>query len=216
MPTTLNDLINAIPVAGRGDVISPESHNTLRAALVVVAAQLGATPAGGATTITFAPALLPMQGETAWDLGPGVAQKSAASNATAEATGWLPLQLPAGALIQSLLVVAGRTGPASTTVALVVRLQRQFINGDGGVINLINLNLFGAAFSADLVQAEAPYAPAGLPPDQVESARRVDNDQYKYFLRVELRELPAREPAREPARASSVARLHAVRVTFRT
>ena len=40
MPTPLSDLINAIPVAGRGDVISPESHNSGRDAIVAIVTEL--------------------------------------------------------------------------------------------------------------------------------------------------------------------------------
>jgi hypothetical protein len=40
MPTLLSDLINAIPVAERGDVISPESHNSIRDAIAAIITEL--------------------------------------------------------------------------------------------------------------------------------------------------------------------------------
>ena len=58
MPTLLADLINAVPVAARGDVISPESHNSLRDAIVAIVTELGGAVASRKVTLTFAPTFL--------------------------------------------------------------------------------------------------------------------------------------------------------------
>ena len=58
MPTLLSDLINAIPVAGREDVISPESHNSVRDAIVAIVTELGGAVASRNVTLTFAPTFL--------------------------------------------------------------------------------------------------------------------------------------------------------------
>jgi hypothetical protein len=53
MPTLFSDLIKAIPIAGRGDVISPESHNSIREAIEAIVTELvaaGGVPDNSVTT----------------------------------------------------------------------------------------------------------------------------------------------------------------------
>ena len=126
MPTLLADLINAIPVAGRQDVISPESHNSMRDAIVAIVTELGGAVASRNVTLTFAPTFLKVpdhrRQESFCLIGRSTLDwLNASSN---RAFGWLPLQLPDGSRIQQLRVAFGGSGKLSV---MNVKLQRQYI-----------------------------------------------------------------------------------------
>src|SRR5262245_38116019 len=92
--TDLQSLVNAIPIAEDGRVITSLYHNSLRAALLAIADKLGADPASGTVTLTFAPSFFPSGGnESPWSLSEGVATKPPGASST---RGWFPLQLPEG------------------------------------------------------------------------------------------------------------------------
>jgi hypothetical protein len=187
MPTLLSDLIDAIPVAGRGDVISPESHNSLRDAIVAIVTELG----GAVVTLTFAPTFLeasdPLTGGQLpkWAINIGLAQSFGGNPAV---TGWLPLQLPDGSQIQQLRVVFGGTKPLNSQMD--VTLQRQDIAGEISALNLATLSV--SSIDRGVIERKAPFSldpgvrlPAGVPPPDI-----VNNDKYKYFVRAHLSELP--------------------------
>ena len=115
MPTLLADLINAIPVGWREDVISPESHNSLRDAIVAIVTELGGAVESRNVTLTFAPTFLKVPDLSApgkflpeWQINIGLAQCF-----RNRAFGWLPLQLPDGSQIQQLHVIFGGSGKLS-------------------------------------------------------------------------------------------------------
>jgi hypothetical protein len=136
MPTLLADLINAIPVAARGDVISPESHNSLRDAIVAIVTELGGAVASRNVILTFAPAFLGLPDLPQWGVQIGFAQ----SSGSAQTNGWLPLQLPNGSRIQQLHVVFGGTGRLGSQMN--VKLQRQ-ITDNSSTETLANLSVVG-------------------------------------------------------------------------
>lgn len=186
MPTLLSDLINAIPIAGRGDVISPESHNSRRDAIVAIVTELGGAVESRNVTLTFIPAFLatPKSDEKAWIVEIGYA-KSPPSGATSGIVGWLPLQLPAGSRIQQLRVVFGGTG---RLFRMNVKLQRQFIRGDASAQDLANLSVESLELNDRQFEENAPFSldpgvrpPAGAPPADI-----VNNDEYKYFVRAHM------------------------------
>jgi hypothetical protein len=191
MPTLLSDLIDAIPVAGRGDVISPESHNSRRDAIVAIVTELGGAVESRNVTLTFAPTFLevsdPLTGGQLpkWAINIGLAQSFGGNPAV---TGWLPLQLPDGSQIQQLRVVFGGTKPLNSQMD--VTLQRQHIPGEISALSLATLSV--SSIDRDAIEGNAPFSldpgvrlPAGVPPPDI-----VNNDKYKYFVRAHLSELP--------------------------
>ena len=181
MPTTLTDFINAIPVVQRGDVISPESHNTLRDALVAITTELSGVSGTTLTTAPYVPAFLPLPPDPPWTLAPGVAQ-----SAGNQAAGWLPVQLPDGARIQRLIIVGGRTGPLESPAQMDVLLQRRLIRGGTAAMTLARISLVGSSFAQPVFDASGSYAPLGIATADQPGAQVVNNDEYNYFIRADL------------------------------
>jgi hypothetical protein len=204
MPTLLADLINAIPVVGRGDVISPESHNSRRDAIVAIVTELGGAVASRNVTLTFAPAFLPVPPGAApppeWQVNVGFAQS------TGLGQGWLPVQLPDASRIQQLRVFFGGTGQLVTK--LHVKLQRQTTDIRSKE-DLADLSVQGP-IDLEGVKKEriAPFTTDKLifPQPGREPADIVNNKEFKYFVRAELEgDLPS----------GSVLKIFAIRVDCR-
>ena len=186
MPTLLSDLINAIPVAGREDVISPESHNSVRDAIVAIVTELGGPVASRNVTLTFVPTFLEVPDPSTpgshfanWFINIGFAQKAFSEFSTG-AEGWLPLQLPDRSQIQQLSVLFGGTGRVSQ---MSVKLQRQFIEGFSSTETLADVKVEPVALQP-LMERSAPFSVAHSQADIV------NNDKCKYLARadVDLRE----------------------------
>jgi hypothetical protein len=177
MPSDLQNLINAIPRAEDGNVISSQYHNSLRAALAAIANQLGAGPSHAETARSFAPNFLPVIDagvrSPEWLLSVGIASKPGAS-----ARGWFPVQLPDGGTINSMTVTGQRSG---TVTSCQVRLVRQTIT-DATSVPMITVSLktvTGQPFkvTADVTGASLPI---------IQDFRAVDNDKYQYLVVAEL------------------------------
>jgi len=175
MPTLLSDLINAIPVAGRADVISPESHNSVRNAIVAIVTELGGAVESRNVTLTFAPTFLEVPGVPRLSITIGLAT---AGN-TGNQAGWLPLQLPDGSQIQQLRVVFG----GSAGLSMDVKLQRQFIRGATSAQTLANVKFVGPVQLGHLKEETAPFS---ADPVEHPQADRVNNHEWKYLVRADL------------------------------
>jgi hypothetical protein len=193
MTTLLSDLINAIPVAGRGDVISPESHNSRRDAIVAIITELGGAVASRNVTLAFAPAFLPVPPEAGagpppeWQVNVGFAQSTGLGP-----RGWLPVQLPDASRIQQLRVFFGGTGQLVTE--LHVKLQRQTTDLRSKE-DLAYLSVEGPVDLEGVKERIAPFTndPLMFPQPGREPADIVNNKEFKYFVRAELEgELPPR------------------------
>jgi hypothetical protein len=184
MPTLLADLINAIPVAERGDVISPESHNSLRDAIVAIVTELGGAVASRNVTLTFAPTFLKVpKSETSpggflpeWQINIGWAQ--CFQN---QAFGWLPLQLPDGSRIQQLHVDWGGSGSGKQFV-MNVKLQRQYTD-TRTTDDLATLSVGPVETLPLFMESKAPFT---NPAPGREPADIVNNKVFKYFVQAEL------------------------------
>jgi hypothetical protein len=185
-------LLNAIPIAQDGNVITSEYHNALRAAVLTIANQLGVS-LSQTVTLSFAPSFLPSGVQPQWVLNNGFASKPTGGTAH----GWFPLQLPDGARIQSMTAIGRRSG---TVASFQVQLLRQPITDtDTTTLITIPLNTAGDPFT---VSGNLQVAGAG--PTALEEYRVVDNDNYKYLAFARL----------VGAAADAVVELHAIRVTF--
>lgn len=127
LPTNVQALLDAIPTAEDGHVITSEYHNALRDAIRALAG-LGDAPGVATHVLTLAPAFFP-EDSNAWDHALGLASKG--NNAVAN--GWFPVQLPDGARIARMQASCLRNPP---TGPLTIRLIKQFSNelrrADGG------------------------------------------------------------------------------------
>lgn len=184
MPT-LAELVNAIPVASQGDIITPESHNSLRTALAAVATQLGAATSTQTVAPTFTPVFLTTGTPNipSWNLGPGFSRNPPNGNS---ASGWLPVQLPQGARIQRILVQAGRSAAIAAPAQADVALHRQSLRGGNTASTILAQASLLGPNASDPFEVSAMFGPAGLTGALLTEAQLVNNDDYKYFFRAEM------------------------------
>jgi hypothetical protein len=187
-------LIDAIPFANDGDVITADHHNTLREAIARIAGSVGDTQLARVSIESFAPQLLPVaNGEAPWRTSPRFA---VGPTTGFKAEGWMPLDLPHGADIDSMIVrglipleVGGSPLDPREWNAKLVRLELA-----GHVEEVIcNGELMDAPRSPDLrFVATLPAATAaGLTPAQASGLRRIDTSSYRYYFHTRLAFLPA-------------------------
>ncbi|MEP6925797.1 MAG: hypothetical protein ABI954_15125 [Pyrinomonadaceae bacterium] len=114
-------LINAIPIAHEGHVITSEYHNSLRDALRAIAGQIGLTvqPVSTARILTFAPNFMPLPpnergNNIEWIIDLSKASVPPEISGDTLVQGGLPVQLPDDAMIQGMIVRfsrASKTAP---------------------------------------------------------------------------------------------------------
>lgn len=179
-PVDLLAALNAIPIAEDGHVITPHFHNSLRDVLIMLASQLGTLPSSAQAVISLPAALLPITDSgtvaPAWEVKPGAAVRPAQGNS---ASGWMPVQLPDGWLIQSMQVTAERDG---TVTACNVTLNRQAISGDPPA-TLITVALKNAPVTPDTpVSATVKGDSVAV----VQNYSQVDNSSFNYYIKADL------------------------------
>jgi hypothetical protein len=179
-PVDMLAALNAIPVAEEGHVITPRYHNSLRDVLILLASQLGTLPSSAQAVISLPAALLPITDSgtpvPAWEVKPGAAVRPAQGNS---ASGWMPVQLPDGWLIQSMQVTAEREG---TVTSCTVTLNRQQISGDSAA-TLITVSLKNAPLTPDTPVAAAVKGDSVA---VVQNYSLVDNSSFNYYIKADL------------------------------
>lgn len=182
MPT-LTEIVNAIPTASRGDIITPETHNSLRDAIIALAGQLGATSPSHTITRTFAPAFFPIGTDPGWQSRSGFVRNPSGNMVK----GWMPVALPDGYQIKRFFVIAGRQGAVEAPQQIDVMLQRQSLRGSNtAAVTLASISLVGAANERDPFELSTNFAAAGLTGSDSLNAAIIDNDDYKYLVRAEV------------------------------
>jgi hypothetical protein len=166
--SVLELLLSIIPIAQEGHVITSEYHNSLRAALLSLASVVGVnpgTPTGPQdVTVTLSPTFFHAVFDP-WQTGIGVA---GVPQGQATTQGWLPVELPDGALVKSMTVIGRRDGQVAT---FSVTLERQPVTG-GDFDEIITAHL---ANSAQLYNVTKPFqGTAGL--------NEIDNKKYQYMI----------------------------------
>lgn len=165
---TLQDIIAAIPTAQEGAVIGIEYHNTVLAAIKLLATQGG----GGGTTpatinLSFAPQLTANDGQPGWSMQSGIASKPGGT--ATQATGWMSMQLPDGYSIDHMVVSGNKTGNVGSFSATLVQ---QPLTSTGLVAVLATSLDTAASDTAGNFSVQArPTAPAV-----------VNNSQLKYVF----------------------------------
>ena len=175
--TDLRNLINAIPIAEDEHVITSLYHNSLRAALLAIASQIGADPVSGTVTLTFTPSFFSMRNDPPWLLSEGMATRPVDGNRTA--SGWFPLQLPEGVRLQSMTVIGRKTGAVES---FQVQLLRQPIN-ETPTTALITIPLNNAG---DPFQVTGSVQVDGAGPAALEEYRTINNSTHKYLVMARL------------------------------
>lgn len=115
MPTNIQALLDAIPIAEDDHVITAEYHNALRDAIRALAG-VGETAGVTNHVSALAPVLSSDGPNPKWESLVGVAK------ATGIASGWMPVQLPDGALIQKIVVHCRRVASTGTLNVGLIRL----------------------------------------------------------------------------------------------
>ena len=174
MATDLQLLINAIPVAEEGHVISQDYHNLMRKALAAIVDQLSSTTTGAAVTASYPPHFTQNGSTPNWRVTNGIAVR----DPTGSSDGWFALNLPQGSRIQSMTVKGRRV---AAVLSFTVKLLRVVIGDpDGENVSVINISLKTAPDPFTAMQI--PTAPGGLGPTALEELRRVDNTTYTYLV----------------------------------
>jgi hypothetical protein len=176
LSSDLTTILGDIPLANDGDVVSADYHNTLRAAILALAGYLGQGGLNQAVVQTLAPALLavePLNGFSEWQVNP----MRAVANGSSE--GWLALELPDGALIQSITAINER---ASKADSLTVRLDRYALTTPTAeLITLAELDKQGG--DGTIQTDTAPFSVTQFTGQGViAELQRVDNSSYRYVI----------------------------------
>lgn len=181
MATNLQTLINRIPTAETGDIISRNHHNSLRDAVEELANRVSAGTGQGQanTSVTYAPVFLPITDGGArspeWVLSLGISSRPPNINS---AKGWFPLQLPDDAAIKSLTVTGQRSG---TVLSCQIRLIRQTI-ADATAVPMIVISLKNVTGQPFKVTGEVTGASLAI----IQDFRQVNNDKYQYFVQADV------------------------------
>jgi len=176
---SIQTLVNAIPDANDGGIISSDYHNTIKAALLAIANQLAG--AGGASgTLTLQPNFISVSAKP-WSISIGVA----ADPGPPGADGFIPVMLPDGVIIQSMTVTGSRT------------------SNDRGNVTLLAIPIAGGAGGTTLIQIDLstggnPFTLTGFPNPTISALSAaalqqmllIQNSQFKYVVEATAEVLP--------------------------
>jgi len=171
-PETLQQLVDRIPVAERGAPITTDLHNTLRDALILLASQGIGIPTTGARTLSLAPAFMLFGSGPNWVNVNGFASPPGPS-----AEGWIPVQLPDGARIDSLVVKGRRAGSVGL---FQIRLRYTPLDPEENARVIVAINNLDTA--ADPFEVVGQVSIPGLAGAALLDARTVKNDSRIYFV----------------------------------
>jgi hypothetical protein len=172
--------LDAIPFAGDGDVITPEHHNSLRAACARIAGSLDETQLARVVTQPFTPVLQPVIGSAAWRVTQGFCVGPATGN---QAEGWMPVDLPNGTNVDVVTVRGKRPGNVTIWSAALRRVEL----AGAGQTEVCTAEIQGASASSDgTFTATVPPKTEGLSVTQAAELRRIDNTRYRYFFHTRM------------------------------
>jgi hypothetical protein len=164
MADGLQLLIDAIPNAVAAEPITTAYHNSVRAALVAIAGQLGTGLPIDPGVVTLAPTFLEHGGGPNWET------RSVFASVTGNAAeGWLAVPLPDGARIDGMIVKGRRSGSVGV---FQVALQRASFDLENAI----------PLIRADLRTAPDPFEVQGVGTTFLPESRAVDNNLHTYFL----------------------------------
>jgi hypothetical protein len=122
--------------------------------------------------VTLPASFLPVGSQRPWTVNIGFAQDAAGSN------GWIPLDLPNGAVIQRMVAIGAKTAPATLGFVSLVIVP---ITGSAGT-TLIGIDLGPAGNPFQITGF--PSVP-GLGPTGLKELQTVDNSLFKYIVHAQ-------------------------------
>ena len=191
MAANLEELLDQVETANEGEPITPDFHNSLKAVVEALARQTGKSTSARAV-LTLAPAFLPHEHGPNWVLSNGVAKASRAEDGDGndqqvDAHGWLPVQLPDGARIQSMTVRGRRDGNLKVFAVALVRAPIAFEEPT----TIIGIPLHNASEKfeeTETVKGRSRFSGRRFFDDQdssaaeIEDLQRINNNDYIYFV----------------------------------
>lgn len=178
----LQSFLNAIPVANDGDVIRADHFNAIRSALAQLAAALDVDQLSRVVAPVFTPTLLPIAGAeaAAWRTEIGYAVGPSSGSV---AKGWMPIDLPNQAAIDSLTI---RARMPQAPKMWKVELRRQEVVGSGTTtICLKDINAEPVAADGTLT-VTLPVLSEGITAAQLADRRLIDTTAYRYQIATEV------------------------------
>jgi hypothetical protein len=177
----LQALLDAIPFANDGDVITADHHNSLKKAIGQIAASLDETQFAQVQTLAFTPLLQPVVDQPPWRITLG---KALGSDQGPDAIGWMALDLPNGANVDSFRIRGSTPSKPSFWNA---ELRRYLLVGDDDPALVA-----GGEFQDKIPAAGGTVSqsfPARIEDLTVAVAaelRRIDNSKYRYVFQTTL------------------------------
>jgi hypothetical protein len=182
-PGTLTALLGDIPIANDGDVITADYHNSLRSALLALAAFLGQGGLAGSQTQTFGPALIPFDWVNG-NSGDWILETTMAVASNGWVAGWMPLDLPDGVQLQKLNVIETREASLDSLTVTLGCIPLDNPTADFTPLAQVSENGGNGSVTTD----SAPISPSGISNAAVVAALgSVDNSTYRYFLEVRIK-----------------------------
>lgn len=175
-------LLGDIPQANDGDVITADYHNSLRAALLALAAFMGQGGFTGSETQTYGPALITFDWVNG-NSGEWILETTMATAMNGWVAGWMPLDLPDGAQLQKLNVIETRESNLDTLTVTLGCIPLENPTADMTALAQVSEKGGDGSVTTD----SASVSPAGISDAAVVAALgRVDNSTYRYFIEVRV------------------------------
>lgn len=187
-------LLNKIPIAHEGHVVTSEYHNTVRDALMAIANRMGLTvkAVSDLQVLNFAPNFQQVENTILWTVGFNKAIIPQVPNADAPSVvkGSFPVQLPDSAVIDSMIVRGARAAADKEKQkprTFTVNLNRQKFDTENPQIT--PLIIFDLADEKEKIK-EVNDVKESLPDDLDDATARtrtldlsrVNNQTYQYFI----------------------------------
>jgi hypothetical protein len=178
-PAGAQAALDAMPIVEQGDMILASNFNTMRQAILDLAALVGVSTTDRTALVALAPAFFPISAEGAgaqWNLGLGFA-----TNPVNGGDGWLPVELPNNSIIDSMIVTGQLTGPVQDARVFLTRIEI----ADPGA-NPTGLILVPLAGSPPNFSQKGLVTVPGAGPQGLLEYATVDTSKYRYIVEAKV------------------------------
>lgn len=178
-PGDLSTLLGDIPIANDGNVFTAHYHNSLRAALIAFAGYLGQLNRNAVEVV--APALQPDAWQETGDWRIRADRAMAYFAQVNKVSGWVALDLPDGAKLQTLTIVNQRGRGLGT---LTVELRRLPLASPEATTPDVLARFTGKPDDADIIHSHNDQVQVNAPDSSgnVDALVTVDNSSYRYVI----------------------------------
>jgi hypothetical protein len=183
-----------VPIANEGNVITSEYHNTVRDVLLAMAQLFGAGVVSPAINVSFAPQFVGPAGDPAPAWSPtqvGVSQVGPPQEGRPDAFGWMSVQLPDGARIQSLTVFGKKAAATQVLTFSLLRYPLNDVNQTPTTLITLDAKDGTGGFSpSDSIKTD-PSLGTNLALATLDDYQSIKNDKFKYIFTARLSGAPA-------------------------